>query len=76
MKAFIDRIENGMIAVVHLEGGGEIAIDRNIFPFEIYEGMHIKISLVPDPESEKRSQNRIKKYQNKLLESQKKNEKK
>ncbi|MGM0568142.1 MAG: DUF3006 family protein [Elusimicrobiota bacterium] len=66
MKAFIDRIENGRIAVVHLERGGKLEIDKKIFPFEIHEGMHIKISLSPDSESEKRSKKKIKKYKKRL----------
>lgn len=67
LKAFIDRIEDRKIAVVIVEGIGQLLVPVKKFPFEIHDGMHLTINMTPDPRSEKSTQDSIKQLQEKLL---------
>ncbi len=67
MKGFIDRIEDSRVAVIILEEGGEMLLPSDAFPFKIREGMHLKIEMSPDPESEKNAIERVRGLQQELL---------
>lgn len=67
LKAFVDRIEDGKTAVVHIQGGGEWLIPKKQFSFPIHEGTHLTIILREDPGSEARTKKRVISLQEKLL---------
>ena len=65
MKAYIDRIEEG-IAVIVIEGKN-INIPAELLGIEVHEGMHLNIKFEADTESEEATKDRIKKLQEELL---------
>lgn len=67
MKAFIDRIEDGNLAVLLVKGIGEIIVPVKLFQFKVHEGMHLSIEMKPDPKSESATLSEIQKLQQKLL---------
>lgn len=67
MRAFVDRIEDGKTAVVHIQGGGECFIPKKQFSFPIHEGTHLTIILREDPGSEARTRKRVISLQERLL---------
>jgi hypothetical protein len=67
MRAVIDRIEDGKIAVFAVKGGGDMYLPVKQLGFKIREGMWISIEMKPDETAGKASVARIKKLQNKLL---------
>ncbi len=67
MRGYIDRIEDKKFAVINIIGGGEMIIPVKQFKFKIYEGMHLEINFKPNPESEKKLLERVKKLQRELL---------
>ena len=72
MRAVIDRIEDGKIAVLAVKGGGDIYLPVKQLGFKIREGMWVSIEIKPDETAGKASAARIKKLQDKLLEKAKK----
>ncbi|MFC2060901.1 DUF3006 domain-containing protein [Elusimicrobiota bacterium] len=68
MKGIVDRIEDGNIAVIAIEGGGKIMIPVEQLDTGIYEGAHLDISMKLDPESEKEMKKEIMDLQRELLE--------
>lgn len=67
MKAYIDRIEDGKIAVVVVEKMGQLFVPVKTFPFEVHDGMHLTIEMQPDEKSESKTENALKKLREKLL---------
>ncbi len=67
LKAFIDRIEDAKTAVVIVERIGQLTIPVKKFPFKIHDGMHLTINMVPNPQSEKTTQDAIQLLREKLL---------
>jgi len=66
VKAYIDRIEDGKIAVLVVKGK-TLNFPVEFFDFEVREGMHLKITFEPDEESEKETREEIKNLQKELL---------
>lgn len=67
MKAYIDRIEDGKTAVVIVEQMGQLLVPVKKFPFKIHDGMHLSIEFKPDPKSEKKTLDAVKKLQEELI---------
>ena len=72
MYAIIDRIEDNKIAVITcarkgrgLEEG-EMFIPAKLFPFPVYEGMHIKITFQVQPKQERKRRTTIEKLHKEL----------
>ena len=76
MRAVIDRIEGGRIAVIHLEKGGHMELPLTSLGFKAYEGQHLRVSFKPDPESEKKTEKGIKDIQDRLIERTRERDKK
>ncbi|MFH1414603.1 MAG: DUF3006 domain-containing protein [Elusimicrobiota bacterium] len=68
MKAVVDRIEDGDIAVIQIENAGEIKLPADCLGTDIYEGAHLDITVRIDKESEKAACEDIKSLQKELLE--------
>ena len=75
MKAYIDRIEDGNIAVLIIEGK-TINLPVEFFGFEVHEGQHLKITFEPNEESEQKTRQEIKNLQDELLGGNEKQDKK
>ncbi|NLB34579.1 MAG: DUF3006 domain-containing protein [Elusimicrobia bacterium] len=67
MKAEIDRIEDGKHLVIYFEGGSQLVLPREALDFETYEGQHLKVKFSPDPESEEKTRERVRKLREELL---------
>ena len=67
LPAFIDRIEDGQIAVVVVQKVGKLLIPVKRFPFKVQEGMHLLLKLEPDSQSEFRTLNQVKRLRENLL---------
>jgi len=68
MKAVVDRIEDGDIAVIRIENAGEIRLPSGCLGIDIYEGAHLDITVRMDKESEHAAAEDIKNLQKELLE--------
>lgn len=66
MKAVIDRIEDGEIAVIEIEGGGRMLIPVEQFKIDIHEGACLDIDFSIDSEREKQKRKKIRNLQEKL----------
>lgn len=66
MRGYIDRIE-GKTAVMMVEGAGEVLVPLKALRFKAYEGMHVLFKVIPDPDSQSKTELAIKTLQNKLL---------
>lgn len=75
MKAVIDRIEDGKIAVVIINGVGQVLIPVEKFDIKIHEGQHLKIIFEPDEKSEQDTKEKIKNLQEELLKRNEEDEK-
>ena len=67
MRAMVDRIEDGNIAVLTVTGGGEMYLPVKRFGFRPREGMWLSVEIKQDEQAEKSAVVRIKKLQEKLL---------
>jgi hypothetical protein len=67
MRAVVDRIEDGNIAVLTVTGGGEMYLPVKQFGFSPREGMWLSVDIKPDERAGKSAVVRIKKLQGKLL---------
>lgn len=65
MRAVVDRIE-GEIAVLELEGSGEILWPVKFLPKETKQGNILNIDISLNPEAEKKQREKIKKQQERL----------
>lgn len=71
MKGIVDRIEDGKMAVVEVEGCGQLIISVDRLNFKVYEGAHLNIDFSLDPESESLMREEIQEMQKELLEKNK-----
>lgn len=67
LKAYIDRIEDGKIAVVIIEKVGQLFVPIKKFPFKVYDGMHLILNISHDLNSETKTEQAINKLREKLL---------
>lgn len=65
MRAVVDRIE-GNLAVLEIEGQGEIPWPLKFLPKGIKPGNILDINISLNPEAEKKQREKIKKLQEKL----------
>ncbi len=64
----IDRIEDDKIVVVNiLENKGFMYFKKEVFEFKLYEGLWLKIEILPDEEKTEKTKLKIIKLQHKLL---------
>ncbi len=75
MKAVIDRIEDGKIAVIEIEGGGKMLIPAVQFNIDIYEGACLDVEFKLNIEREEKRRKKIKNLQKKLKQKKSKPEK-
>lgn len=67
MIGFVDRIEDGEVAVIKIRGGGELVIPVVNLPIKVYEGACLQMTMVLDLKTEKEQKKKIRKLQLKLL---------
>ena len=67
MKAYIDRIEDGKMAVIVIKGGGEMIVPVDVLELKVSEGDHLEITITKDEKSKKDTADKIKKIREDLL---------
>ena len=72
MKAYVDRIEDGKMAVIVIKGGGEMIVPVKVLELKVSEGDHLEITITKDEKSKKDTADKIKKLQEELLRKNKK----
>ncbi|MEA3506779.1 MAG: DUF3006 domain-containing protein [Elusimicrobiota bacterium] len=76
MKGIVDRIEDGRIAVIDIDGGGQMLVPVENLGIKVNEGDHLKIKLKQDPESREKMRKEINDIKEELLERTRKKEEK
>ncbi|HEY0080846.1 MAG TPA: DUF3006 domain-containing protein [Pyrinomonadaceae bacterium] len=68
IRAVIDRIEDGEIAVLSIGEEGEVSVDwpSSLLPRGASEGDHLQISITLDADSRREAETRVKDLQERL----------